>query len=492
MNALSYMSVLITNPSLLLLVAAGCFLGVYVGAIPGLSGTMAISILVSLTFGWKLESAIALMIGVFVGVVYGGSRSAILLNIPGAPAAVATSFDGYPLAKAGKAGMAMGIATTSSVIGTLVGIICLAFFAPLLSKLALNFHSIDYLLLATIGLMMIGSASGRSLASGIIGGLIGLFVGFVGIDSQTAVPRFTFGWVYLNSGINFVIAIIGLFGASEVFYQIANGHSYKVKNSSGRILPSLKTILGYLPLTIRSSIIGVLTGILPGAGGEIAALLSYDAAKRTVKNPSASFGDGAIEGVIAPETANNAAIGGAFIPMLTLGIPGDAITAILISAFMVHGVNVGPSFITTSPDVFYLIVACLIAASIFLVIFGLTGIKLFAKVIEIPKNILLPTILILSAVGAYAVNRSVIDIFWMLGFGLVGFLLKKFDFPVSPVVLGIVLVKLFEENFRRVMLLDGGIGGGFISIFKSPISIVLFVILLIPIATKTVSKLRRR
>lgn len=480
-EVLGYMSVIITNPLLLLLVAVGCFAGVYIGAIPGLSGTMAISILVSFTFGWKTESALALMIGVFVGVVYGGSRSAILLNIPGAPAAVATAFDGYPLAKKGLAGKAMGIATTSSIVGTFIGILALVFLAPAISSIAGNFRSVDYLLLATIGLFAIGSLGGKSLVSGIIGACIGLFIGCIGIDSQTAVKRFTFDIVYLNSGINFVVAMIGLFGASEVFYQLSNPSPEKVTQTVDKIIPSFKTILSHLPLTIKSAIVGVLVGALPGAGGDIAAIMSYDLARKTTKNPSAPFGEGAVEGVIAPETANNAAIGGAFIPMLTLGIPGDAITAVLISALSIHGVKVGPSFVSSSPDLFWLIVALLIAGGIFLVIFGLSGIKLFSKVTNVPRHILLPIILILSVVGSYAIRNNIYDIFWMFGFGLFGFFLKKFHFPVAPVILGTILINLFETNFRRGIVLEGSFGGLLASIIKSPISIGLLVIMFIAI-----------
>ena len=280
--------------------------------------------------------ALAIMIGVFVGAVFGGSRSAILLNIPGAPAAVATALDGYQLAKKGRAGEAMGLATTQSFIGTILGVIVLCVSAPLVSKLALNFHSIDYLMLSLIGLMMVGSLGARSLKLGIIAGCIGIFLGTVGVDPQTAVRRFTFDIPYLNSGVDYVVAMIGLFGVSEALVQLTDIKTKPVKQKVDKILPSWAESAKYLPLTIRSAVIGVLVGALPGAGGDIAALLSYDNAKRTVKNPETPLGEGAVEGIIAPETANNAAIGGTFIPMLTLGIPGDAITAILISALTIQ------------------------------------------------------------------------------------------------------------------------------------------------------------
>lgn len=479
MQALSYLSVLFTQPTLILLVAIGTCAGVYVGAIPGLSGTMAVSLLVSFTFGWETNSALALMIGVYVGAVFGGSRSAILLNIPGAPAAVATSLDGYPLAKKGLAGEAMGVATTQSVIGTVFGVIVLAFCAPLVSKIALNFKSVDYLMLASMGLMMVGSLGSKSMKRGIIAGAIGLFLGCVGVDAQTAVKRFTYDIVYLNSGVDFTVAMIGFFGASEALIQMSEIGVKPIKQKISRIIPSWKTTVKHFPLTLRSSVLGVLVGALPGAGGDIAALLAYDQAKRSVRNPEVPFGEGAVEGIIAPESANNAVIGGAFIPMLTLGIPGDAITAIMISALTIHGLRPGPNLMTTTPHLFWLIVGCLMFASIFLLVFGLTGIKAFTKIVEIPKGILMPLILILSVIGSFAIRNSVYDILWMFGFGVLGYFLKRFDYPVAPIVLGIILSTLFEDNYRRGVLLESSIPGLLLSIFQSPISIFLFALIVV-------------
>lgn len=485
MDVLYYMSIVFREPMLILLVAAGTCAGVYVGAIPGLSGTMAVSLLVSFTFGWETHSALAVMVGVFVGSVFGGSRSAILLNIPGAPAAVATSLDGYQLAKQGRAGEAMGIATTQSVVGTLLGVLALATCAPLVAKLALNFHSVDYLMLSIMGLMMVGSLASRSVKFGLIAGCIGVFLGCVGVDGQTAVKRFTFDIVYLNSGVDYVVAMIGLFGASEALIQLCDMKSKPVKQKVDKILPSWAETLRFLPLTIRSSIIGVLVGALPGAGGDIAALLSYDQAKRSIRKPTAPFGQGAVEGIIAPESANNAAIGGAFIPMLTLGIPGDAVTAVLISALTIQGLRPGPNLITNTPDLFYLIVSCLLLASVFLLLFGLTGIKVFTKIVEIPKGILMPMILILSVIGAFAIRNSVYDILWMFGFGVIGYFLKRYDYPIAPIVLGVILTTLFEENYRRGVMLEGSILGMLASIFTSPISIVLFVLIVALSITQT-------
>lgn len=485
MEVIQYLLVPFTNPVLFALVAVGVFSGIYIGAIPGLSGTMAVSLLVSFTFGWETNPAIALMVGVFVGAVYGGSRSAILLNIPGAPAAVATALDGYPMAQKGEAGRAMGIVTTQSVIGTLLGIAALAFFAPAVSKLALKFSSIDYLLLGIMGMMMVGSLGSKSIFRGLVTAAIGVLLGTIGMDSMTAVPRFTFGITYLLPGVNYVVAMIGLFGVAEALVQITTKDIEAVKQKIDKIIPSFDVIKKYIPLTIRSSIVGVLVGALPGAGGDIAALLTYDQAKRTVKNPEVPFGEGAVEGLVAPESANNAAIGGAFIPMLTLGIPGDAVTAVMIGALTIHGLRPGPNLMTTTPDLFYLIVSCLLIASVALLVFGLTGIKIFTKIVEIPKGILLPIIIILSVVGSYAINNSLFDIFWMLGFGILGYFLKRFDYPVAPAVLGIILTKLLEENYRRGILLKKSLAGLFGSLFTSPISFLLFVLIVVMFTAQT-------
>lgn len=478
MEILSYLAVVFREPQLIVLVAAGTCAGVYVGAIPGLSGTMAVSLLVSFTFGWETHNALAVMIGVYVGAVFGGSRSAILLNIPGAPAAVATTLDGFALARQGRAGEAMGVATSQSFLGTLLGVLALAACAPAVAGIARGFHSVDYLMLSLMGLMMVGSLSGGSVKAGLLAGCVGIFLGCVGVDGQTAVRRFTFDLVYLNSGVDHVVAMIGLFGASEALSQLADPDSAPVRQKVERILPSWAEAARFLPLTLRSSVIGVLIGALPGAGGDIAALLSYDHARRSVRQPTAPFGEGAVEGVIAPESANNAAIGGAFIPMLTLGIPGDAVTAVLLGAFTIHGLRPGPNLIFETPELFWLIVACLLLASVFLLLFGLTGIRVFVRFTEVPKGILMPVILVLSAIGAFAIRNSLYDVFWMFGFGVVGYFFKRFRYPVAPVVIGVILARLCEENFRRGVLLEGSVGGLVASVFKSPVSIALFALLL--------------
>ncbi|MBR0436050.1 MAG: tripartite tricarboxylate transporter permease [Clostridia bacterium] len=458
-NFLSVLHLLI-RPEVLFPAALGTLMGVYIGAIPGLSGTMAVSLLVSLTYTWSETPAIALIMGVFVGVVYGGSRSAILLNIPGAPAAVATGFDGYPLARKGKAAEALGLACVQSFIGTILGILALAFLTPQISKISSLFRSVDYLLLGVLALLLVGSVSKGRMTKGLLGAALGLFLGCVGNTSQFSVNRFTFGVRYLDGGIGFIVAMIGLFGAGEALYQLSVDAPTVRQDIPKRIVPPFRTILKHLPLTLFSSVLGIFVGALPGAGGDMAALLGYDAAKRTVRRNEVPFGEGAVEGLIAPETANNAAIGGALIPMLTLGVPGDAITAVLLGALSMRGVS-HLSLQSARPDLYLLILAALVLSALFLLLFGLTGIRLFVRMLHIPKGLLMPVILMLCTVGAYAINANIYDVLLMVGFGLLGFVMKRFDYPVAPIVLGLILRNLLETNAIRVVLLSasGGVFG---------------------------------
>ena len=473
-SGFSYFLMSYTHPLLLVLTAAGTFAGIYVGAIPGLSVTMAVSILISFTFSWDVNSALALMVGIYCGGVYGGSRSAILLNIPGAPASIATSFDGFPLAEQGEAGRAIGVSTVISVMGGLMGVVVLALAAPQVAEFALKFAPRDYLLLATMGLLLVGSLSGESLAKGVFTGALGVTLGMVGMDPLTAEGRFTFGTVTLLGGIHYVIAMIGLFGVSEALYQIRTLHVKPVKQDIDKIIPSWSVILKYLPLAIRTSFIGVIIGALPGTGGDIAALIAYDHAKRSVKKPSRPFGKGAYEGLIAPESANNAAIGGAYIPMLTLGIPGDAVTAVIIGALYIHGLKPGPMLMIETPHLFWFTVGNLVLANIFLLIFGLTGIRIFAKLVEVPKGILNPIIIILSVVGTYAIQNSIMDVYWMLGFGIVGYVLRMYGFQVAPIILGIILGPLMDVSYRRaVMSCENSFSGFLLDLVSHPLTAVL-------------------
>jgi putative tricarboxylic transport membrane protein len=475
-----------TQPQLLFLVGLGTFVGIYIGAIPGLSVTMAVSILISFTFSWEVYPAISLMVGIYMGGVYGGSRTAILLNIPGAPSAIATALDGYPMAQRGEAGQAIGVTTVMSFFGGLVGILVLALAAPFVSEFAIKFQPRDYMLLAVLGILLVGSLSSGSLIKGIFAGAFGIAIGAVGRDPLTFTERFTFDFQIMEGGISFIAVMIGMFGVSEALMQLQNVNRAAVRQKIDRIIPSFGTIKKYLPLSLQTSSIGVVIGALPGTGGDIAALMAYDHAKRVTKEPSAPFGDGAMEGLVAPETANNAAVGGAFIPMMTLGIPGDAVTAIMIGALFIHGLNPGPMLMIDQPDMFWFIVGALFTANIFMLIFGLTGIKIFTKIVEMPRSVIIPLILLLSVVGAYAVNNSITDIYWMLGFGVFGYFMRHYGYPLGPVILGVILSRLLDDNWRRAIISEReDLGRFFEGILTSPLSLGLFIAVILIFVSQT-------
>lgn len=482
---------------IILLVALGTVSGILVGAIPGLTVTMATAILVSFTYGWPLLEALALIMGIFVGGVYGGSQSAILINIPGAPAAIATSFDGYPLAQKGEAGRAIGLATSQSFLGGIIGTLVLALVAPPISRFALKFGSLEYFLLGIFGLTTISRLASKSLIKGLISACLGIFVSIIGIDPiYGACGRFTFGSTKLLGGIHFVAALIGLFGLSEVLFQIKIADFKAIIPKAVGIIPKWSDMKKFFSLTISSSAIGVFIGALPGVGGDIAALVAYDNAKRTVRKPSRPFGEGAYEGVVAPETANNACIGGALIPALTLGIPGDAVTALILASFFLHGLRPGPLVMVHNADCFWAIVIMSVIANFFMLFFGLSLSRLFAYVVAIPKNILMPIIVVLCVIGTYALEGNMFHVWAMVALGILGWIMRRYDFSVGAMVLGIILGPIIDQNLRRALTLSEGNIIGFI--LKRPISLVLSILIIVLIISEISlvkslwSKLQRR
>ena len=482
------MSAMVTQ---ILFCALGCFAGIYVGAIPGLSVTMATSLLIAMTYSWSTEAALAVMMGVYIGGVYGGSRAAILLNIPGAPAAVATTFDGYPLAKKGEAGKAIATSTITSVVGGLIGSAFLFFGAPQVAKIALSFGPRDYMLLTLMGLMLVGSISGKSMLKGLFAATVGLMLGVVGMDPITGVGRFTFGSVDMRAGISYIPVMIGLFGVGESLHQIVHRNMPIVKQEVDSVRPPMDRLAKMFPVAAFSGVLGTIVGALPGAGGDIAALLAYDATKRVVKNPDVPFGEGALEGVVAPESANNAAIGGALIPMLTLGIPGDSVTAIFIGALSIHGIRAGSMLMSAQPELFTNLVWLSVVGNIFLLIFGMMGIRIFAKLVEIPRNVLLPLIIVISVIGSYSINNMALDIVWTLIAGVIGYFLKFYGVPVAPLVLGLILGPTIEVNLRRSIISAGSVGGMFADIFTHPLSLILLLILVLMMVTQVLSSRKR-
>jgi putative tricarboxylic transport membrane protein len=489
MDALLNAAQLVLVPKIILLILIGVTAGIAVGSMPGLTATMAVAILTSFTFGLDGISAIMILLGIYVGGVYGGSIAAILLHIPGTPSAIMTARDGYPMSKQGLAGQAIGISTVSSFLGGMISIVFLVLGAPLIARFALKFSAPEYFALAIFGLSIIANISGKSLLRGLIAAALGVLVSMVGMDPVTGIQRFTFGEMNLQTGLNFVPLMIGLFGLSEILDQLINREKReRVKQKIRKVVPSLDTFKKIYKVIIRSSLIGTLIGALPGSGGTIAAFAAYNDAKQCSDTPE-KFGKGAPEGIAAPEAANNATVGGALMPLLTLGVPGDAITAILIGAFMMHSIQPGPLLFRTNPEIIYSIYIGVTLANIFMLIVGLTGARFFAKVISLPNNMLLPIIMVLCIVGSYAVSNNYFDIGVMIVFGLIGFILSKLEVPIAPMVLGIVLGPMAETNLRSALIMSQGQ----ISIFFTrPIAIFFWVVTLFAILLPKLKNKKRK
>ncbi len=455
------------------LVFVGSLAGLFVGSIPGLSVSMATALLVSITYSWQTQDALATVMGVYVVGVFSGAISAILINIPGAPSSVVTTLDGFPLANRGESYKALKYATVYSFIGTVFGFIALWVLAGPISSLALKFTPMDYFLLALFGLATVGSLTTKSFSKGLISAMMGLTVSMIGIDSVMGTPRMTFGIYDLQAGINTVPALVGLFGFSEVLSVIADGQLKSEVLKIQKSVIKMKEILVHLPKSLYYSLIGTLVGALPGAGGPVAAFIAYNEAQRIEKNPSAPFGEGAVEGIVASESANNACIGGALIPMLALAIPGDAVTAIILSVFYIHGLRPGPMFIKTSPDMFSAILAGGLIGCIFLLVLGLFVAPRISKIISIPKQILLPIVTVLCVIGAFATNNRMFDVALMFFFGILGFFMRRRGYPVAPMTLAIVLGGMMDSNFRRAISLASSESNQIAALFGRPITIIL-------------------
>lgn len=482
--------VMITSLTLgnIVLAMAGVVLGIVVGAIPGLTATMTIALLVPFTYSMDMIPAIALLMGVYSGGVYGGSISSVLLSIPGTPAAVMTSLDGHPMALRGDGGKAIGIATVASFLGGITGCVFLILGCSSLAVIAVKFSYPEYFVLTVFAFIIIADSSGKSLIKGLIASALGVIVALVGMDNLTGHPRFTLGISGLLGGISLIPCLIGLFGVSEVFDQILHlDITVKEKQKMGRVFPGFRLIWRLKWVILRSSLIGTLIGALPGTGGTVGAFTAYNFEKSRSKEPE-KFGTGIPEGIAAPESANNAAVGGALIPMLALAVPGDGITAILMGAFLLHGVQLGPAIFSTSLDVVYGVYLFSIAANIGMVLFGLLAARLFAKVIDIDNRILLPVILLVCMIGAYSASNNIIQTFVMLAFGIIGYILKKFGIPPSAMILGIVLGSLSEINFRSAMAMSRGS----LTVFFRPIPCVFWalsvIMLMLPRIMGRISK----
>ncbi len=468
----------VLHPSVLLAIFIGVTMGIIVGALPGLTATMGVALLVPFTFGRPVTESLAMLLGLYCGGMYGGSISAILIRTPGTPAAAATVIEGYPLGQQGHAGRALTMALFASFSGGMIGALLMTFLSPPISAMALEFSYVEYFSLAVFGLSVIISISGDSVVKGVISGFFGLLISSIGFDPISGYPRFTFGIVEMLEGPAFIPTLIGLFAISEFFAGVEKmGTIERVKATMAKVFPSKADLLLSWKNIIKSSLIGVFIGAIPGTGGDIAAFVSYGEAKRSSKYPE-RFGTGVIEGMAACESANNACSGGAMIPLLSLGVPGDSVTAVILGAFIIQGLQPGPLLYKEHLDVVYNVFSSMIVANIAMLIVGIVGIRFFVKVISIDKTILLPIIFVLSAVGSYAMRGNIFDIWLTLTFGLVGFLLQRYGFPLSPILLALILGPMAESNLRRSLVMSNG---HWSIIVSRPISVVLLVLALVSI-----------
>ena len=420
------------------LILLSSLVGVIIGALPGLTATMGVALMTTLTIKMPSNQALLVLICTYVGAIYGGSRSAILLNIPGTPASAASCLDGHALAKQGLAGRAMGIATSGSVLGTLIGMVFLALFTPILGNLALKFGAYEFFWLALFGVIIAGTLTGDDPLKGWIAGLIGIFTAAIGQEAIYAYDRFSFGNRDLAGGLQLVPALVGAFGFAELLMAVREKPVPVKINPFDSVIPKLKDVTQYWRTILRSGVIGTFIGILPGVGEDVAAWSSYAAAKRVSKEKE-KFGKGSIDGLMAAETGDNACVPGAVIPVLTLAVPGSAPAAVLMAAMLIHGVRPGPMIMVEAPTFVYDVVAMMMFATIGILIYGLTLTKLLIKVLMVPKPIILPIIFVLCVVGSYAISQRLFDVWVMLGFGVLGYALRRLHYPVAPLVLGMVL-----------------------------------------------------
>ena len=452
-------------------------LGILIGCMPGLSATLGIALMTTLTIKMAPNDAILVLICVYVGAIYGGSRTAILLNIPGTAANAAACLDGFALAQKGQAGRAMGIATTGSVAGSLFGVVCLALFTPSLGEVALSFGAFEFFWLGVFGVMMTGSLTGSDPLKGWIMGFLGLFVAQIGQEGIHAFNRFTFGINDLAGGLSLIPCLIGAFGFAEILTVITAPTQKPVVNSVDSVLPRLADVVRYWRTILRSGVIGVYVGILPGVGEDMAAWSSYAAAKRASKEKEL-FGKGSIEGLIAAETGDNASIPGGIIPALALAIPGSAPAAVLMAAMIIHGVQPGPMLMVNQPQFVYDVVTMTLFATLAMLFFGLFMVRPLLRIIMIPRSIIMPVIFVLCTVGSYSLASRLFDVWTMLGTGLACFVLRKLNYPVAPFVLGLVLGDIVDKSLRRGLVLSDG---SLLPFFTRPISAVIFAIVLLTV-----------
>ena len=492
---------LLTLDAVLALVA-GTVGGMVIGALPGFSAAMGVSLLIPITYGMNPVAALTMLVAMYTSAIYGGSITAILCHTPGTPASAATAIDGYQLTKKGRGMEAMGVATFGSALGGTVSAIAMLLIAPALGAFSLKFSVLEYFLLAVFGLTVIASLAGDSVITGLFSGVMGLALGCVGLDAITGVPRMTLGVIQLEDGINFVPALIGLFSISQVMslaWDVYHGKKGSVIEDQenlkkSRRLPPWKEMKTLFPTMGRCSIVGTIVGIVPAAGAGVSSWICYSLGKRFSKHPE-EFGHGALEGVASCETGNNAATGGALIPLITLGLPGSSVAAILLGGMMIHGLTPGASMFTEHAPTTYAIMIGFLIANILMGVIGMFAAKYIARVSTVPMGLLGPVIVALATAGTFAIRNNMFDVYVMLAFGLIGFVLKKCGFAAPPMILGMVLSEICENNWRRAVILANAKGGMLQYFMGRPIAIVLAILIVIslfsPILMNYVNKKSR-
>ncbi|MCL2122925.1 MAG: tripartite tricarboxylate transporter permease [Desulfovibrionaceae bacterium] len=480
MDALTSGLYLFLDPALIVYLGFGVVFGLFFGVVPGLTATLGVILLIPATYAMSSSAGLAMLIGIYVGGISGGLVSATLIGMPGTPASVATTFDAFPMARKGQAGKALGLGVTASFLGSIVSGFALIGLSPLLARFALSFGPFEYSALFLFGITIIISMAGKSPVKALMATMIGLCLSTVGMDPVSGFDRNTLGFEFLENGINYFSILMGLFVISEILNEAANlQDAYLIEAPNMKdIFPPVRDLLRSWLNIVRSSIIGIIIGILPGLGPALSNLLAYDQAKRASKAPE-TFGQGNPDGIIASEAANNATIGGALIPMLTLGIPGDSTTAAIMGGFMVHGIRPGPLLFQDSADLVYCLFISYFAAVFimyFVMMFG--GIRFFAKSLRLPKCFLLPLVSVMSVAGAYNLNGRMTDVWIVLGSGILGFFMSRHAYPRIPIVIALILAPMFEAEFRRAMTLSQGSLTPFIT---QPISLFFFMMFIFSI-----------
>lgn len=483
----------IMNIPCLLFICAGTAIGIVFGAIPGLTGTMALSLCLSMTFGMGTTEAFCLLLGLYIGGISGGLISAILLKIPGTPSSIATTFDGYPMAARGEAGKALGTALLYSFLGGLVSILILMFLAPVIAGIALKFGPQEYFAVGIFSLTMLSVMAGKNISKSVASCVMGMFFACVGSAPIDNMSRYTFGVSGLRSGFALLPVMIGLFAISELMMAAHNGVD-DLKDAEVRTYSfhgfgvSLKEFFGNFFNFIRSTFIGVGIGILPGIGGGTANVIAYSVAQAQSRHPE-KFGTGIVDGIIASETSNNASVGGAMVPLLTLGIPGDTVTALLLAAMTIKGLAPGPLLFTTHADMVYTIFAILLLAHVAMLLIQYFCMKGFVKLLKIPRYILIPVVVLLCVVGAYGNNNRIFDVGCVLFFGFTGYLLNRYEFGLSPFILGFILCPIVEQNLRKGLSYSAG---NWLSFFTRPISALFLGMAILVIALSVVKRIQAK